>query len=66
MKKLSELKLCKDHKQECKHSEYAMHNCDYCKLITDINLMRSILVLLKNDRIRIEDISITNYLISHN
>jgi hypothetical protein len=26
------LALCKDHKQEWKQSEYAEHNCDYCKL----------------------------------
>jgi ribosomal protein L34E len=26
------LDLCADHKQEWKQSEYAKHNCDYCKL----------------------------------
>jgi hypothetical protein len=29
------LHLCPKHKQECNHSHYAEHNCDYCKLLEE-------------------------------
>ncbi len=35
------LNLCKRHKQEWKQSEYAEHNCDYCKALKRIDELES-------------------------
>lgn len=37
---MNNLNLCKDHKQEWKQSEYAKENCDYCKLLEEIEKLK--------------------------
>jgi hypothetical protein len=34
--RMHNLKLCRKHRQESPHSEYAESNCDYCKLLHEL------------------------------
>lgn len=42
------LHLCARHQQEAKHSHYAEHNCDYCKLEKQLEAAYQFNVLLRN------------------
>ena len=35
------LHLCLKHQQEQNRSHYAEHNCDYCKLLKEVNELRA-------------------------
>jgi len=40
---VSDLNLCKNHKQEWKHSEYSEGNCDYCKIEKELQTTKQAL-----------------------
>lgn len=40
MTTFKELNLCVNHPQEWKHSHYAEHNCDYCKILEENQRLR--------------------------
>lgn len=46
---VTNLHLCRNHKQEWKQSEYSKHNCDYCAAIRKIKELEDIIARLKTE-----------------